>query len=110
MKYDFLVESYETERIKVLSVRSEFTDDDLAVRSKRDDPRGRSVHEHTVHQCASEDAWFRTMLGVDVGRPSAAGRRNGASSSSSDMQKTASGGSRSFNGQRRDGGRRRRGF
>ena len=50
-------------------MRSEFTDDDLAVRSKRDDPRGRSVHEHTVHQCASEDAWFRTMLGVDVGAP-----------------------------------------
>ena len=22
-----------------------------------------------VHQCVSEDAWFRTMLGIDVGAP-----------------------------------------
>ena len=29
MKYDFLVDSYETERVKVLSVWSEFMDDDL---------------------------------------------------------------------------------
>jgi uncharacterized damage-inducible protein DinB len=69
MKYEFLVESYETERIKVLSVWSEFADEDLPVRPKAHDPRGRSVHEHMVHQCVSEDAWFRTMLGVDVGAP-----------------------------------------
>ena len=69
MTYDFLVESYETERVKVLSVWSEFEDDDLPVRPKPDDPRGRSVHEHMVHQCVSEDAWFRTMLGMDVGAP-----------------------------------------
>jgi uncharacterized damage-inducible protein DinB len=69
MKYDFLVESYETERVKVLSVWSEFKDEDLPVRPKPSDPRGRSVHEHMVHQCVSEDAWFRTMLGVDVGAP-----------------------------------------
>jgi uncharacterized damage-inducible protein DinB len=67
MRYDFLVESYETERIKVLSVWSEFTDQDLPVRPSRTDPRGRSVHEHMVHQCVSEDAWFRTMLGIDIG-------------------------------------------
>ena len=29
MRYDFLVESYESERIKVLSVWSEFRDEDL---------------------------------------------------------------------------------
>jgi uncharacterized damage-inducible protein DinB len=67
MRYGFLVESYETERVKVLSVWSEFRDEDLPVRPKSDDPRGRSVHEHMVHQCVSEDAWFRTMLGIDVG-------------------------------------------
>ena len=67
MKYEFLVESYETERVKVLSVWSEFRDEDLPVRPKPDDPRGRSVHEHMVHQCVSEDAWFRTMLDIDVG-------------------------------------------
>ena len=33
------------------------------------DPRGRSVHEQMVHQCVSEDLWFRNMLGIDVGAP-----------------------------------------
>jgi len=69
MRYDFLIDSYDTERVKVLSVWSEFRDDDLAVRPKADDVRGRSVHEHMVHQCVSEDAWFRNMLGIDVGAP-----------------------------------------
>jgi uncharacterized damage-inducible protein DinB len=67
MTYDFLVESYETERVKVLSVWSEFRDEDLPVRPNTNHPRGRSLHEHMVHQCVSEDAWFRTMLGIDVG-------------------------------------------
>src|SRR2546423_9868712 len=69
MKFDFLVETYETERIKVISVWSEFADDELPVRPRPDDPRGRSVHEHMVHQCVSEDLWFRNMLGIDVGAP-----------------------------------------
>ena len=69
MRYDFLVETYATERIKVVSVWSEFRDDDLPVRPRRDDPRGRSVHEQMVHQCVSEDLWFRTMLGIDVEAP-----------------------------------------
>ena len=67
MKYEFLIESYATERIKVLSVWSEFRDSDLPVRPNSSDPRGRSVHEHMVHQCVSEDTWFRNMLGIDVG-------------------------------------------
>jgi uncharacterized damage-inducible protein DinB len=69
MIYDFLVETYDTERVKVLSVWSEFTDADLPVRPRADDARGRSVHEQMVHQCMSEDAWFRTMLGIDVSAP-----------------------------------------
>ena len=69
MRYDFLVDSYETERIKVISVWSEFRDEDLLVRPKRDDPRGRSVREQMVHQCVSEDIWFRKMLGIDVNAP-----------------------------------------
>ena len=44
-------------------------DEDLPVRPRSNDARGRSVHEHMVHQCVSEDAWFRTMLGIDVGTP-----------------------------------------
>ena len=69
MAYTFLVDTYETECIKVISVWSEFSDDDLEVRPRCGDPRGRSVHEQMVHQCVSEDAWFRTMLGIDVGAP-----------------------------------------
>ena len=69
MRYDFLTESYETERIKVISAWSMFTDIDLPVRPHPTDMRGRSVHEHMVHQCVSEDIWFRTMLGIDVGAP-----------------------------------------
>lgn len=69
MNYEFLVETYETERIKVLSVWSEFKEEDLPVRPRPSDPRGRSVREQMVHQCVSEDLWFRTMLGIDVGAP-----------------------------------------
>jgi uncharacterized damage-inducible protein DinB len=46
-----------------------FEDGDLPVRPHATDARGRSVHEHMVHQCVSEDMWFRTMLGIDVGAP-----------------------------------------
>jgi uncharacterized damage-inducible protein DinB len=67
MRYDFLIETYATERIKVLAVWSSFRDDDLPVRPHPTDPRGRSVGEQMVHQCVSENLWFRDMLGVDVG-------------------------------------------
>ena len=67
MTYAFLVETYATERIKVVSVWSEFRDEDLQVRPSATDRRGRSVHEQMVHQCVSEDLWFRNMLGIDVG-------------------------------------------
>ena len=69
MRYDFLVETYETERIKVVSVWSEFRDDDLGSRPHPADPRGRSIREQMVHQCVSEDLWFRNMLGIDVAAP-----------------------------------------
>lgn len=66
MKYDFLIDTYETERIKVISAWSMFRDDDLPVRPNARDTRGRSLHEHMVHQCVSEDFWFRKMLGIDI--------------------------------------------
>jgi uncharacterized damage-inducible protein DinB len=69
MRYDFLVDTYATERVKVLSVWSEFRDEDLPARPHASDRRGRSVREQMVHQCMSEDIWFRTMLGIDVGAP-----------------------------------------
>ncbi len=69
MKYEFLVDTYASECIKVVSVWSEFNDDDLSVRPRQADPRGRSVHEQMVHQCVSEDLWFRNMLGIDIAAP-----------------------------------------
>jgi uncharacterized damage-inducible protein DinB len=73
MKYNFLIDSYATESVKVVSVWSMFRDEDLPVRphppSNPLDGRGRSVHEQMVHQCVSEDFWFRAILGVDVSAP-----------------------------------------
>src|SRR5690242_13218397 len=69
MKFDFLIDAYETERLKVLSVWSMFKDEELVVRPKANDRRGRSVREQMVHQCVSEDFWFRTMLDIDVAAP-----------------------------------------
>ena len=68
MRYQFLIDTYETERLKVLSVWSMFRDEDLSVRPHATDKRGRSVHEHLVHQCVSEHLWFRNMLGIEVER------------------------------------------
>lgn len=69
MRYGFLIDTYDTERLKVLSVWSEFKDQDLPVRPSLNDQRGRSVHEQMVHQCASENTWFMNMLGIDVDAP-----------------------------------------
>jgi uncharacterized damage-inducible protein DinB len=69
MAYDFLVETYATERVKVVSVWSEFHDADLPFRPNPRDSRGRSVCEQMVHQCVSEDLWFCSMLGIDVSAP-----------------------------------------
>jgi uncharacterized damage-inducible protein DinB len=69
MRYEFLIETYDTERVKVVSAWGMFRDEDLPVRPNKADPRGRSVHEHMVHQCVSEDIWFPDMLAIDVGAP-----------------------------------------
>jgi uncharacterized damage-inducible protein DinB len=64
--YEFLTETYSTERLKTLSVWSQFRDDDLALRPE---PRARTPLEHMVHQCVSEDNWMTGMLGIDIGLP-----------------------------------------
>lgn len=65
-RYDFLVETYRTERLKTLGVWAQIPVDRL---TWRPEPRARSPLEHLVHQCLSEDNWMRTMLGVDIARP-----------------------------------------
>jgi DinB family protein len=62
-RYDFLVDTYETERIKTLSVWSQFSDDEMDFRPE---PRARTPHEQMVHQCLSEDKWMKEMLGIDT--------------------------------------------
>jgi uncharacterized damage-inducible protein DinB len=67
--YDFLVDTYDTERLKTLSAWCMFGDDDLAIRPHDTDQRGRSVCEQMVHQCMSENLWFIKMLAIDVEAP-----------------------------------------
>ncbi len=69
MEYDFLVDTYETERLKTLSVWSMFTDSDLPIRPRPLDGKDRNPLEHMVHQCVSENKWFCAMFGIDVGAP-----------------------------------------
>jgi hypothetical protein len=69
MRYDFLVDTYASERLKTLNVWSMFDDADLPVRPHPRLERDRTPLEHMVHQCMSEDRWFITMFGIDVGAP-----------------------------------------
>lgn len=62
----FLLDAYNTERLKTLSVWSCFGDEDLRFRPAS---RARSPLEHMVHQCISEDGWMRNMLGVEAALP-----------------------------------------
>lgn len=64
--FSFLVDTYDTERLKTLSVWSEFDDADLGFRPA---PLARTPLEHFVHQCVSEDTWMKTILGIEVSRP-----------------------------------------
>jgi uncharacterized damage-inducible protein DinB len=65
-RYDFLVETYRTERLKILGVWSQIPDERMRFRPEK---RGRSPLEHMVHQCVSENNWMRDMLGITVSLP-----------------------------------------
>ncbi len=64
--FSFFAESYETERLKTLSVWSEFRDDELGFRPA---PLARTPLEQMIHQCVSEHGWMVRMLGIDAGWP-----------------------------------------
>lgn len=64
--FSFFADSYDTERLKILSVWSQVPEARMAFRPE---PRARSPLEHMVHQCMSEDLWMRTMLGITVRHP-----------------------------------------
>ena len=65
-RFDFLVDTYRTERLKTLSVWSQVLEAQMGFRPE---PRARSPLEHMVHQCVSEDAWMTKMLGLAVSLP-----------------------------------------
>jgi uncharacterized damage-inducible protein DinB len=65
-RYEFLVETYRTERLKTLGVWSQIPDARMRFRPEK---RARSPLEHMVHQCVSEDNWMRNMLGIAIGHP-----------------------------------------
>jgi uncharacterized damage-inducible protein DinB len=64
-KYDFLCETYRTERLKTLGVWAQVPDDRMDWRAEE---RARTPHEHMVHQCVSEDGGMRRMLGIESSR------------------------------------------
>jgi uncharacterized damage-inducible protein DinB len=63
-RYAFLVDTYTTEILKVLSVWSMASDADLDRRPRTGDRRGRTLREHMIHQCQSEHGWFVSMFGI----------------------------------------------
>ena len=65
-RFNFLVETYRTERLKTLGVWAQIPDERMRFRPE---PRARSPLEHMVHQCVSEDLWLRNMLGIAASLP-----------------------------------------
>jgi uncharacterized damage-inducible protein DinB len=63
--FSFLVETYRTERLKILGVWAQIPDERMHFRPE---PRARTPLEHMVHQCVSEDTWMKNMLGISIGR------------------------------------------
>ena len=69
MDFTHLVDTYETECLKTLSVWSMFIEDDMPIRPKPLDEKDRNPLEHMIHQCMGENKWFCEMLDIDVGAP-----------------------------------------
>ena len=67
MEYEHLINTYDTERLKTLSVWGMFEDEDLNIRPRPLNERDRTPLEHMIHQCMGENKWFCEMLGIDVG-------------------------------------------
>ncbi len=62
--YSFLVDTYETEILKITGTWETFPDDAMDFRPA---PKSRTVLEQFEHQLKSEGTWMRDMLGIDVG-------------------------------------------
>jgi uncharacterized damage-inducible protein DinB len=64
--YDFLLDTYETEILKIVGIWSSFPESNMDFRPH---PKSRSVLEQMEHQVQSEGRWMKTMLGLDTGDP-----------------------------------------
>jgi uncharacterized damage-inducible protein DinB len=64
--YSFLLDTYETEILKITGIWSAFPESAMDYRPH---PKCRSVVEQMEHQVQSEARWMGTMLGVDTGDP-----------------------------------------
>src|SRR5579871_3319645 len=64
--YSFLLDTYETEILKITGTWSAFPEEALAFRPA---PKSRTVLEQMEHQVLSEGRWMKEMLGIDTGDP-----------------------------------------
>lgn len=62
--YSFLVDTYETEILKIIGTWDAFPEDATSFRPAE---KSRTVLEQFEHQVKSEGGWMRDMLGIDVG-------------------------------------------
>jgi len=69
--YAFLVDTYETEILKILTIWESFPEETVDYRPH---PKSRSVLEQMEHQVQSEGRWMKMMLGIDTGDPNPAQR------------------------------------
>src|ERR1043166_218627 len=67
--YDFLLDTYETEILKLAGIWRALPESAMAYRPH---PKSRSVIEQMEHQVQSEGRWMKTMLGIDTGDPNPA--------------------------------------
>ncbi|HSB12494.1 MAG TPA: DinB family protein [Blastocatellia bacterium] len=65
-RYGFLLDTYETEILKITGLWSAFPETAMSFRPH---PKSRSVIEQMEHQVQSEGRWMKTMLGIDTGDP-----------------------------------------
>jgi uncharacterized damage-inducible protein DinB len=64
--YEFLLDTYETELLKIVGTWGAFP---AAAMDYRPHAKSRSVIEQMEHQVQSEGRWMKTMLGIDTGDP-----------------------------------------
>jgi uncharacterized damage-inducible protein DinB len=65
-RFDFLLQTYETEILKIVGLWAAFPESNIDFRPA---PKSRSVREQMEHQVQSEGRWMKEMLGVDTGDP-----------------------------------------